>query len=255
MKARQFWTMKICPLKVSTIALERVDRPRGASGLGRPRVTRRQNITVPNAEAQSGQWEQTVEADRRRNYPAEGWSKLHSLTFQQLAQTVGNFMLAWKMFQSILGALEPRERTWHGERPESVTEASQSSVWWGEAPRWEEWWGTGLFCSAMTQNLHAALICLNAQGWAQVILFLIQTWLPEGAPLLRSSSVAQSTQAVRLGHWLGKKRFFLFPLTSAQILHPLPQCPDSLRLKKVTLGKTVHWASQEDRIPLPVLLY
>lgn len=47
--------MKICPLKVSTIALERVDGPRGASGLGRPRVTRRQNITVPNAEAQSGQ--------------------------------------------------------------------------------------------------------------------------------------------------------------------------------------------------------
>lgn len=64
--------------------------------------------------------------------PAEGWSKFHSLTFQQLAQTVGNFMLAWKTFQSILGVLEPRER------PESVTVASPSSVWWGEAPGWGE---------------------------------------------------------------------------------------------------------------------
>lgn len=153
--------------------------------------------------------------------PAEGGSKLHALTFQQLAQTVGNFMFAWKTFQSILGALEPRERTWRGERPKSVTVASQNSVWRGESPGWGEWWGTGLVCSpAMTQNLHAALICLNTQGWAQFILLLIQHGFLRG-PLLRSSSVAQSTQAARLGHWLGKKRFFLFPLTSAQILHLL----------------------------------
>lgn len=41
--------MKICPLKVSTIALERVDRLRDASGPGRHRA--RGGSTVPDVEA------------------------------------------------------------------------------------------------------------------------------------------------------------------------------------------------------------
>lgn len=49
----------------------------------------------------------------------------------------------------------------------------------------------------------------------------------------------------------------VFPLSPHVCTDPSSSagCPDSLRLKKVTLGKTVHWASQGDRIPLPVLLY
>lgn len=164
-------------------------------------------------------------------------------------------MLAWKTFQSILGALEPRERTWHGERPKSATVASQNSVWRGESPGWGEWWGTGLVCSpAMTQNLHAALICLNTQGWAQFVLLLIQTWLPGGHTSQVFLCCPEHTGS-EAGALAGEEE--VFPLSPHICTDPpsTARCPDSLRLKKGTPGKTQFRVSEGNRVLLLVLLY
>lgn len=94
---------------------------------------------------------------------------------------------------------------------ESVTVASQSSVCQGETPGWEGWGNRIRMQFAVTRNLHTVLICLNAE--CSLALSLYKHGFLRAAPFLRSSSVAQSTQMVRLGYWVAKKEGFVLFLS------------------------------------------